>query len=190
MCYTLQFGHKNYRPNTSYYPKEIQAELYTIGYAADHFDNFLSRVRELNPTHLVDVRTYAYSNYQEDFRGKEFSDRVNASGLKYVYLGDKVGGKPKDESVYSDGHVDYCKLEQASFFQTGIRQLMQAAEKPTTKLMLMCGCGRPEKCHRGLIVCDILFELGANVIHALPDRTTCTQLDVRRLLGKDQAQLF
>lgn len=163
--------------------------VYTIGYGAGHFDDLIVRVRAEPITHLVDVRTNPYSKYQEDFRGESFAARVNETGLKYVFMGDSVGGKPVDESVWTDGDVDDDKLRVAPFYRAGLKHIVNAAEAGKV-LCLLCGCARPETCHRGRLLCHELLELGIDSRHLMVDGSIMSQADVELLLPPKQHKLF
>lgn len=148
------------------------------------------RLAPYSITHLVDIRTYAWSRYQEDFRGEAFAARVRAAGLKYVFLGDRLGGRPSSEDVLTDGEVDYEKLRVAPWFVQGVDKLVEAAADPGRTLCLMCGCGKPEECHRGRLLCEVLLARGCDSVHILPDGSTINQIGVQRKLGADQLKLF
>ncbi len=164
--------------------------IYTVGYGSDLFDGLMARIAPFGITHLVDVRTYAWSRYQQDFRGEAFADRLRAAGLKYVFMGNRLGGRPSSEDVLTDGEVDYAKLRNALWFLEGVERLLEAASDPARVLCLMCGCGKPEECHRGRMLCDVLENRGCSSVHILPDGSTITQTEVQRRLGADQLALF
>jgi hypothetical protein len=172
------------------YSEDEMTSIWTIGYAADYWDGFWARLAPHGFTHLVDVRTNPYSRYQEDFRGSEFEARVNSTGLKYVFFGDRLGGKPDRPEVLTDGELDPEKLVQDEFFRGGIRMLTEAAAVGSRKLCLMCGCGKPHECHRGRILGPAIVEAGFDLRHLLPDGRELTQADVELLLGRDQLSLF
>lgn len=164
--------------------------LFTVGYAADRWDGFVRRLAPFGITHLVDVRTNPWSRYQEDYRGEEFAARVRSHGMKYVFMGDSLGGKPTREEVLTDGQLDPLKLRADSFFQMGIQRVIEACSNEVNRVCLMCGCGKPEECHRGRIVCQVLHEQGVRVTHILPNGQTCTQADISGAIGADQGSLF
>lgn len=150
-------------------------EVYTIGYGADVFDPFLRRVKAIpEVTHLVDVRTNPYSRYQEDFRGETFAHRVRTEGLKYIFMGDSLGGKPTDPAVLTEGEVDPIKLQDWSFFQLGVRKIVDAAQAGKV-MCLMCGCSMPADCHRGTTLGTALLAACVDLVHVLPDGTSLRQ---------------
>ena len=59
---------------------------------------------------VVDVRSAPYTRYVPQFNKKEIEAAITHAGLKYVFMGDVIGGKPSD-SMYLDvnGKVMYYK---------------------------------------------------------------------------------
>lgn len=172
--------------------EETQVGLvYTIGYSNGDFDSLMDRMRPHGITHLVDVRTNPYSRYQTDFRGEEFARRIRAEGLQYIFMGDKVGGKPTDASITDEtGVIDPMKLREAPYFQLGVAKIVEAAQNPQRKIMLMCGCARPEQCHRGRVLCESLLDDGVESNHVLVDGSVVTQTELRKILDGYQPSLF
>lgn len=164
--------------------------ILTIGYGADEFDGFMNRLTPHGVTHLVDVRTNAYSRYQEDYRGEAFAARLSERGVKYVFMGDALGAKPTDPAVLTNGQTDYDKLKSAGFFLRGLDQLVQAARNADRLLCLMCGCGRPELCHRGRLISPLLTERGVVVNHILPDGGLIDETEMTLRRDKGQQALF
>lgn len=164
--------------------------IYTIGYGQDLFDEFLTRIQPLGITHIVDVRTNAWSRYQPDFRAPEMGPGFASSGLKYIFMGDRLGGKPPQPEVYDGERLDADKLLQQDWFLEGLDRLERAAQDEGKTLLLMCGCTKPHECHRGRILGPILDDRGIEQVHVLPDGSTMTQAQVDQLTGRDQLKLF
>src|SRR5688572_10016381 len=100
-------------------------------------------------THLVDVRAIPYSSYHEAFRRENLMDLVPASGLKYVWMGDTLGGiKGSAAACKNPTSVDWDELRRSDKLRLGLDKLIEAASSRNRKLCLMCGCLRPQKCHR------------------------------------------
>ncbi len=164
--------------------------VWTIGYGADHWEEFLGRLEPWRFTHLVDVRTNPYSRYQEDFRGEDFAHKVQAAGMKYVFMGDRIGGKPTWPEVHTEGVLDRDKLAKDARFIQGIEAVMKAAEATDRRMCLMCGCAQPHECHRGRILGESLRLRGLELVHILPDGSTAPQSETRLWAGLDQGSLF
>ena len=67
-------------------------DIYTAGYGNRGFGAFIALVERFGITHLVDVRSVPQSIYWEDFRRQSLEVLVPPTGLKYIYMGDTLGG--------------------------------------------------------------------------------------------------
>lgn len=164
--------------------------MYSIGYGKDNFAEFIARIREHGTTHLVDVRTNPYSRYQEDFRGAEFAKNVEAAGLKYVFMGDRLGGKPEWPEVLVEGALEPALLRADQRWREAVDRLLAAEQNPNRVLMLMCGCSQPHECHRGRVLGEDLLERGVDIQHVLPTGEIVAQSILRVRAGLDQLGLF
>lgn len=165
-------------------------QVFTVGYGRFDFPALADRIRPHGATHLVDVRSAPYSRYQEHFREPVLKRLCEQVGLKYYYMGDRLGGRPGNPTVYTDGAVDYAKVRSAEFFQYGVLRVMELLADPRKVVFLLCGCERPEKCHRGPLLGEAFAEAGVDVRHLLMDGTFIGQLEVRQRAEGDQLSLF
>ena len=83
-------------------------------------------------------------------------------GIGYLYLGDALGGQPKDPDCYADGKVLYDRVKEKTFFKEGIARLRRAFEQGR-RVAIMCSEGKPELCHRSVLIGAALTELGVPV---------------------------
>ena len=153
--------------------------ILTAGYGNRGFDPFIALLKRHGVTHVVDVRSVPQSSYWEDFRRERLERIVPPTGLRYVYMGDTLGGTP----VYPEGapaaegeksHI-FCKADPSAVdlhplshdprFRLGLRKLIQASTDPSRKICLMCGCLRPHKCHRSRLIGHALIAEGVEVLH-------------------------
>ena len=140
--------------------------ILTAGYGNLGFERFLDRLREHRVTHLVDVRSVPQSGYWEAFRKHELARRMAETEIKYVWMGDTLGGVPESPVLCKDPEaVELAPLFDEPRLKTGIEKLMKAAEDPSRVILLMCGCLRPHKCHRSRLVGEALHRLGVDVQH-------------------------
>jgi uncharacterized protein (DUF488 family) len=99
------------------------------------------------------------------------------AGLSYVFMGDALGGRPDDASLYeateADGDTpssiqpDYERMAATPTFRAGIRRLLTMAG--STTIAMMCSEGDFRRCHRALLITPSLLQQGARVIHIHPD---------------------
>jgi uncharacterized protein (DUF488 family) len=125
-------------------------------------------------TAVADVRSSPYSQRLPQFNRPELERDLLAQGLAYVFLGDQLGGRPRDPSLYdAEGRVDYEKVRTTAAFQRGLDRLARAAGPYT--VALLCGEADPLDCHRGLMIAPALVERGLGVAHLRKDGSVETQ---------------
>jgi uncharacterized protein (DUF488 family) len=163
--------------------------LFTIGYGARTLDEFIVALKTNRIEYLIDVRTAPYSKFKPDFSKELLQYHVERAGLRYLFMGDVLGGQPKDPACHTDGKVDYDKVRTQAFFQTGIERLRNAFTQQR-RAALMCSEGRPEQCHRSKLIGEALGALGIPVCHIDEDGALLTQAQVIDRLTKGQMDLF
>ena len=105
--------------------------VYTIGYGARSIEEFIRALRANGITYLIDVRSRPYSRYKPEFSQEALDSQLQAHQIRYVFMGDTLGGQPDDPDCYTDGKVDYEKCHQEPFFLAGIGRLRRAWEQKT-----------------------------------------------------------
>ena len=111
--------------------------IYTIGHSSHTAENFLALLQQYCIEVLVDTRSALYSRYSPQFDRETLRDAVTTAGIKYLYLGDVVGGRPKDECHYDDqGRARYGKMGKDAEFLSGIERLERGAGD--FRVALMC----------------------------------------------------
>ncbi|MEA2574757.1 MAG: hypothetical protein QOH93_2055 [Chloroflexia bacterium] len=138
--------------------------IYTIGYGARSLDELVATLRRYNIEYLVDVRSQPYSRHKPEYTKAALDRALGEAGLRYVFMGDTLGGRPSDLEYYSGDKVDYVKLREAPFYREGITRLRAALGKGLT-LALMCSEGKPQECHRSKLIGATLEALGVEVRH-------------------------
>ncbi|MFN2587850.1 MAG: DUF488 family protein [Actinomycetota bacterium] len=117
---------------------------------------------------IVDVRTHPRSNFAPEFNRVVLEKDLPRLGLRYVFLGHYLGGRPSRTDHYDqDGRALYYRMASAPEFQRGI-ELVEANIEATT-MALMCSEGKPDDCHRHLLIGRVLKDRGIAVQHVLPD---------------------
>src|SRR5438046_7335592 len=101
-------------------------------------------------------------------------------------MGDALGGRPCDGSLYRDGVVDYEAVAVQPEFVVGLDRL--ARETARSRVCLMCAERDPLDCHRCLLVARRLAERGLAVGHILHDGAIEPHAAIEaRLLALDAA---
>jgi uncharacterized protein (DUF488 family) len=139
--------------------------------------------------YLIDVRSRPYSRYKPDFSKRELAEHLEANGIRYVFMGDTLGGQPDDPDCYVDGKVDYDKVRQKDFYQSGIARV-QEAHRQQLPVVLMCSEGKPENCHRTKLIGQTLDAAGVPLGHIDENDQLISQHDVELRYNKGQLPLF
>jgi uncharacterized protein (DUF488 family) len=145
-------------------PRAEAPSVYTIGYGARSADDLVAILRAQRIEYLVDVRTSPFSKFKPEFNKELLQYQVERQGIHYLFLGDTLGGQPKDLACHTDGKVDYDRVRAQPFFQAGLERVKKAfAER--LRLALMCSEGRPEQCHRSKLIGEALTMADIAVAH-------------------------
>lgn len=162
------------------------SRIWTVGHSNHSPDRLVELLRLGEIEYLADVRSYPYSRFAPHFNREELEMLVRSAGISYVFMGEELGGRPqKDEQYDSDGHALYNKMAAEPAFATGIERLVMGAKNH--RLAIMCSCGKPDECHRRLLVGKVLTERGIELVHILPSGELRTEQEVPLV---DQAMLF
>jgi uncharacterized protein (DUF488 family) len=134
----------------------VKKPLYTIGHGNRKSEDFLALLKEFGIDYLIDVRSQPYSKFNPQFNQNELKFFLEGNGIKYVFMGDNIGGRPKDISCYdSEGKVDYEAVKTKAFFINGIERLKTAYYKDIN-VVIMCSESKPCECHRSKLIGRVL----------------------------------
>lgn len=130
--------------------------LYTIGHGNRKLEDFLLILKDFNIDYLIDVRSMPYSKFNPQYNQNELKAILESNGVTYVFMGETIGGRPRDTSCYDeDGKVDYEVVKTKGFFMQGIERL-KTAYKKDINLVLMCSESKPCECHRSKLIGRVL----------------------------------
>jgi uncharacterized protein (DUF488 family) len=152
--------------------------IYTIGYGNRAIGDFLELLRRYGVVCLVDTRSLPYSRFRPDFRKKALQEHLERAELRYLYLGDALGGKRIDQDCYVNGELQLPLLYQKESFQGALQEVEDLARQGTG-IALMCAELRPENCHRSWMLAPPLEEHGFEVLHIDERGDLKTQQEVR-----------
>jgi uncharacterized protein (DUF488 family) len=148
--------------------------IYSIGHSDHETDALIALLVQQGITTLVDVRSQPYSRWAPQANRETLARALHAAGLAYIFMGEKLGGRPDDPALYAaeetTGRPDYERVAATAEFQAGIERLLELAETDT--VAMMCSEGDYRRCHRALLITPTLLERGARVIHIQPDGET------------------
>lgn len=163
--------------------------IYTIGYGSRTIDELVATLQHYQIVYLVDVRTAPYSRFKPEYSKEQLAASLQAQGIRYLFLGDQLGGRPSDPECYSDGKVDYEKVKLQPFYQAGLERVQQAFRQQV-RVVLMCSEGKPTQCHRSKLIGASLISLDIPVVHIDEQGAPKSQEDVMFELTSGQLSLF
>jgi len=161
----------------------------TIGHSNHAVDRFIGLLGGQGVTLLVDVRSQPASRHVPQYNRPALAAALAAAGIDYLWLGEALGGRPRDPAVYRpDGRPDYMLCAARPAFIVGIGTLLQAAGRQPAAIM--CAERNPRHCHRTHLVTPALLARGAEVCHILADGSSLDHAALQHKAGSSQLDLF
>ena len=152
--------------------------IYTIGHSNHSLKDFLNLLKRHGIQSLVDVRSAPYSRYVTHFNRPELEDAVERQGIRYIYLGDELGGRPFGDEFYDEhDHVLYYRVAKAPFFLHGLERLVD--EGAIYRAAIMCSEEDPTGCHRHLLIARVLEDQAVRMLHIRSDDREQTEEDLK-----------
>ena len=144
-------------------------DLFSIGHSNHPIDRFIDLLRAAGVTTIADVRSVPASRRYPWFSAKRLGERLAVEGIAYEPMGDALGGRPRDPSLYRDGAADYAAMAATPAFRAGVDRVIAASR--VNRVCIMCSEREPPDCHRCLLIAPALAQRGLNVGHILADGT-------------------
>jgi uncharacterized protein (DUF488 family) len=166
-----------------------QPPIYTIGYGNRSRDEFVALLQSYEIRYLVDLRSQPYSRFHPEFSQAALEATLQEQQIRYIFLGEQLGGRPQDSTCYANGKVDYALLREKPFYRQGIQRLYAAWEKQV-RMALMCSEQKPQECHRSKLIGNTLRQRGIVVAHIDELGGLKSQEEVDELLSGGQLTLF
>ncbi len=167
--------------------------VYTVGHSSHGPERFQALLRQHGVQVVVDTRSVPVSRFAPQFDRESLRELVAGVGARYLWLGDVVGGRPRDEGCYdAEGRVLYGRVAAQAEFREAVERIERGAKE--FRVALLCSEEDPAHCHRRLLISRVLIGDGVEVRHIRGDGTLETDEDVARKSGKvlveRQAGLF
>jgi uncharacterized protein (DUF488 family) len=168
--------------------------IFTIGHSNHPLDRFVELLKAYRIEVLVDVRSHPYSKHAPHFDIQTLKAGVTAAGIKYMFLGKELGGRPKGEEFYdADGYVLYSRVAESPLFLEGISRLGTGIKR--YRVAIMCSEENPAGCHRRLLIGRVLATRGTTIYHIRGSSKVQTEAELaneeaNRSRGNDQPTLF
>jgi uncharacterized protein (DUF488 family) len=168
----------------------VSRPLLTLGYGNRQLEDVLGLLRAHEVRYLIDVRSMPYSRFNPAFSKDNLASLVEKMGIRYVFMGDMLGGRPNDRSCYDEaGHVDYLACRESLDFKDGFGRLRRAFEQ-NAGAAIFCSELRPEHCHRTKLIGEVMAEMGVPVMHIDADGSLTSHAVVMKRLHDGQMSLL
>lgn len=163
----------------------INSSIYSIGHGQKTQEEFLAELKSFNIHFVVDVRTTPYSKWATQFNQGTIEIWLQQNRIRYIYLGDYIGGRPKNDFCYDEeGYFDYHKMAEEQSFQIGLHRLVDANSK-NCRVAVMCSESDPSECHRSkLIGRELYFVHQISMNHIVAINKTIRQEEIMKTLTK------
>jgi uncharacterized protein (DUF488 family) len=164
------------------------ARILTIGHSNHTAEKLVELLRQHDVEVVVDTRSHPYSKYAHQHDHEALKQSLTSTGIRYVYMGNEVGGRPRGDEFYdAGGHVLYDKVAESAIFLEGISRLEKGMDDFC--IALLCSEENPAECHRRLLIGRVLRERGAVVEHIRGDGRLQSDEEVGEQAGEVQDQL-
>ncbi|MHB9034462.1 MAG: DUF488 domain-containing protein [Anaerolineae bacterium] len=152
--------------------------IYTIGHSNVPVSELVRLLEMYSIRQVADVRSIPYSRHNPQYNRELLAGTLLASGIAYRWMGDTLGGRPRDPALYTDQcppdapaaclrSLDYPRVWQLESFRRGIAELLELARRAPTALL--CAENDPRKCHRHHLIGVYLSYKGVVVWHIRGD---------------------
>lgn len=151
--------------------------IWTVGHSRHELPALLGVLRGPGIEVVADIRSQPFSRYNPQFNRERFAAALAEAGLGYLFLGAELGGRPPEPEFYDgDGRVRYGALARTERFDAGLRRLL--AESGRHRVAMLCSEEDPRRCHRRLLVTQVLTARGIPVRHIRGDGTVVPEEDL------------
>jgi uncharacterized protein (DUF488 family) len=164
-------------------------EIFTIGHSNQPMEKFLGLLTQHSIGLVVDSRSSPYSKYVPHFDREPLSASLKSKGVRYLYLGDELGGRPPELDYYdAAGRVLYYRVAESERFKAGIACLL--SESRQFRTAVLCSEEDPCCCHRRLLITRVLVDHGVSVQHIRGSGVLNAESELRAEEAGPQLEMF
>ena len=164
--------------------------IYTIGYGSRSIEQFIEALQQHDIAYLIDVRSTPYSRYKPEFSKEALAAELQRHRIRYVFMGDTLGGHPDDEIVMMRMDRWTTKRWRLPKFTRGE---LNVSKMPLISNNALLSCVARESLssgHRSKLIGASLDEQDISVIHIDENDEEQTQEKVIDRLTGGQMRLF
>jgi uncharacterized protein (DUF488 family) len=162
----------------------VALAVWTVGHSTHPADELIALLRAQHIEVLADVRSQPYSRHNPQFRRESLKAALEQAGLRYVFLGAELGGRPPEpEFQDGNGHVRYDLVRETERFRGGLDRLVTGAA--SYRVAIMCSEEDPVRCHRRRLITPALIQAGVEVRHIRGDGRVVAEAELAGGPGQD-----
>jgi uncharacterized protein (DUF488 family) len=162
-------------------------DLFSIGHSNIPPERFVALLQGAGVGAVVDVRSVPWSRFCPWFSQRSLESLLSQDRIGYLPMGDALGGRPANDTLYRDGVADYEAMARQPEFRDGLDRVIGMTTDQ--RICLMCAEREPLDCHRCLLVARAFAGRGLSVGHILHDAAieahTVTEQRLLSLDGRD-----
>lgn len=139
--------------------------IYTKGYEQQDIDEFIQQLQQCGVTLLVDVREMPISR-RRGFSKTAINENLSRHGIRYIHLRALGCPTPIRRKLQETGDYDSCFQMYREYLRRhpeDFQNLKQIAGQET--VCLMCFEKDPLKCHRSVIIDELVREGDLEACH-------------------------
>ncbi|MBI5285631.1 MAG: DUF488 domain-containing protein [Chloroflexi bacterium] len=163
--------------------------LYTAGHSTAELSDFVDLMTSNAIELVVDVRSKPRSRLPH-FDQLPLEAAIEASGIRYRFLGERLGGMPQDQAMrdrWRQGHLDPIivgHLRATEEWQDGIAELVRLITRGGgTSVCVICSEANPDECHRKAIALDAAQAIdGLEIIHLAVNKQVPAEVGVQEVM--------
>jgi uncharacterized protein (DUF488 family) len=164
-------------------------KLFTVGHSTTTLAQLVEVLCQNKIDALVDVRSKPRSRLAH-FDQVPLQTGVEEAGMRYRFLGDRLGGVPHDPDVqrrWRQGHLDpviVAHLRSTDEWTDGIAELLRLITAGGgSNVCIMCSEGDPNECHRKAVALDAAAALPElELVHLSINKSTPSEVGVQEVL--------
>jgi uncharacterized protein (DUF488 family) len=152
--------------------------VWTVGHSSHPVDQLTGLLQAARIEVLADVRSQPYSRHNPQFSRENLKRSLEqGAGLRYVFLGAELGGRPPEPEFHDgSGHVRYDLVRASKRFRGGLARLLTGAA--SYRVAIMCSEEDPVRCHRRRLITPALVQAGVEVRHLRGDGRVVAEEDL------------
>ena len=159
----------------------MEKTIFTIGHSNLDIIEFINLLLANQIELVVDVRSAPYSKLYPHFNRNPLEVSLMKNSIKYLFLGDSLGGRSNNVNDFSKGRIVYKKIAEKEEYMYSIKTVIQNSSE--YKIVLMCSEKEPLECHRTLLISRSIETLMVKVLHSQRDGQIESQTEaIQRLL--------